>query len=163
MTLERDQAEATVHAYAVGLRARDRDAWISLFADDAVVEDPVPSEPHVGRAALERFWEGVMSIAPEVHMEVGDVHVCGDEVAASFEMTLSSPTRQAKVRGIQLLRLDGDASIVSSKSYWEPSSVVVVEQGGGAGGSPEAAGDDGAGTGGPGENPRRRKFGRRRT
>lgn len=152
-----------MHAYASGLRERDRDAWIALFVDDASLVDPVPSQPHVGRAALETFWDAVMSIAAELDMKLGDVHVCGDEVAVSFEMTLASPSRQAKVRGIQLLRLDDEARIVSSKSYWEPASMTLDEPS--AAGSLEPVGGDGDDMAEPershGESTRRGIFGRR--
>src|SRR6185295_12299406 len=57
--------------------ARDKDAWLALFADNAVVEDPVgPShfDPegrgHRGKAAIARFFD--MAIAPsrlEFHFE----------------------------------------------------------------------------------------------
>lgn len=153
-----------MRAYATGLRERDRDAWIALFVDDASLVDPVPSDPHVGRAALETFWEGVMSIATEVDMHVGDLHVCGEEVAVSFEMTLASPSRRAKVRGIQILRLDDEARIVSSKSYWEPSSVMLEEPS--ATGSLEQIRGDGDDTLDPervqDDSPRRGIFGRRK-
>ena len=38
-------------------RAHDRDGWVGLFTADGVVEDPVGSRPHRGRAEIERFYD----------------------------------------------------------------------------------------------------------
>lgn len=48
---------ATVEASPRAVAAHDRAAWVGLFADSASVEDPVGSRPHIGRAAIERFYE----------------------------------------------------------------------------------------------------------
>ena len=57
------------------VKAKDKTAWLALFADDAVIEDPVgvsPLDPsgqgHRGKAAIARFWDTV--IAPgDVEMQ----------------------------------------------------------------------------------------------
>ncbi|QFU75896.1 hypothetical protein EY643_09605 [Halioglobus maricola] len=47
--------------------AGDKEAWLALYADDAIVQDPVGKSPmdpsgngHVGRAAIEAFWDTVI-------------------------------------------------------------------------------------------------------
>lgn len=60
-------------AQALGARSRaaverrDREAWLALWADDAVVEDPIgvsPLDPeghgHRGKEAIGRFWDEVI-------------------------------------------------------------------------------------------------------
>ena len=66
---------------------KNRAAWIDLFADDAVVQDPVgvsPLDPsgggHRGKEAIGRFWD--MVIAPgNVEMIVRESYPAGDECA----------------------------------------------------------------------------------
>ncbi|WP_425303669.1 nuclear transport factor 2 family protein [Nocardia wallacei] len=48
---------ATVERSPQAVAAHDRAAWVGLFADTARVEDPVGSRPHVGTAAVERFYD----------------------------------------------------------------------------------------------------------
>ena len=67
--------------------ARDKEAWLALFADDAIVEDPIgPShfdpegKGHRGKAAIARFFD--MAIAPsELSFNFEKTYQCGNEEA----------------------------------------------------------------------------------
>ncbi|WP_051162861.1 nuclear transport factor 2 family protein [Nocardia brevicatena] len=48
---------AVVAASPRAVAAHDRPAWVGLFAEGAVVNDPVGSTPHIGRVAIERFYD----------------------------------------------------------------------------------------------------------
>lgn len=63
---------AVAKASPAAVARHDRDAWLSLFATNALVNDPVGSRPHVGRAALGRFYDTFIApnaIRFEVHRE----------------------------------------------------------------------------------------------
>ncbi len=69
--VERSPAAVAVH---------DRAAWLALFSDDAVVEDPVgsPPAPKAG-GTLGRFFDAF--IAPHgIHFEIRRDHFLGDDV-----------------------------------------------------------------------------------
>lgn len=139
MVLGRQAVETAVDRYVSALRSKDLDAWLATFADEAKLVDPVPSEPHIGKEGLAAFWRSVTDLANAIDLEVGALHVCGDEAAMSFKMTLTSASGRATVAGIQTFNFDPEGKIVLSKSYWEPQDVVAgtVEPGG------EAGSDDG--------------------
>jgi steroid Delta-isomerase len=68
--------------------AKDRSAWLGLFAPDAVVEDPVgPSPPdpagagHHGAAAIAAFYDAVIGPAERIAFEIERSYLCGDEIA----------------------------------------------------------------------------------
>ena len=53
------------------VHARDRDAWLALFRDDALVQDPVGRSPldetgdgHRGLQAIGDFWDNVIAPNP---------------------------------------------------------------------------------------------------
>ncbi|WP_336081464.1 nuclear transport factor 2 family protein [Nocardia sp. SSK8] len=47
---------ATVHASPRAVGAHDKAAWVALFAENAQVNDPVGSRPHIGAEAISRFY-----------------------------------------------------------------------------------------------------------
>ena len=49
----------TIERYQSTFSADDRDGWLALFTDDAVLEDPVGSSAHEGREAIAAFWDTV--------------------------------------------------------------------------------------------------------
>jgi steroid delta-isomerase len=52
-----EHIRAVMERYAVLMQAADADAIAMLFAEDAVVEDPVGTPPHVGRDAIRAFFK----------------------------------------------------------------------------------------------------------
>ena len=78
---------AVCQAYLDGLVAGDLNAVLSLFADDATVEDPVGTEPKVGREALAAFYQMACDFVTAAQL-TGTPRVAGNEVAFPFEITL---------------------------------------------------------------------------
>jgi ketosteroid isomerase-like protein len=73
--------------------AGDKEAWLALYTDDAVVCDPVGKSPmdptgegHHGKAAIEKFWDTVigpsnLDIRVEKRWTSGDFCCCVAQVA----------------------------------------------------------------------------------
>ena len=84
MTTARELGQASMAA----VEALDRQAWLDLFAEDAVVEDPVgPSmfDPegrgHHGREAIAAFFDNVIAVNQSIRFSIDRSLLCGDEVA----------------------------------------------------------------------------------
>lgn len=112
------------------VQAADRDAWLALFATDAVVADPVgvsPFDPegegHRGPEARAAFWDTV--IAPNaVCMDVHASHAGGDEVANVVTITTSFPDgSRAVVDVVAVYRVDADGKILSLRAFWEMDQI----------------------------------------
>src|SRR6478736_9767549 len=80
----RDASLASMRAIEAG----DRDGWLALFADDAVVEDPIgPSmfDPegagHHGRDGIAAFYDNVIGPNDSVTFEIRESWAGGNEVA----------------------------------------------------------------------------------
>lgn len=112
--------------------AKNKGAWLALYAEDAVVEDPVgvsPLDPegrgHKGKAALERFWD--MAIAPgELTMNVRESYPSGDECANVITITNKLPSGSAVVTDcVSVYRVNSAGLIVSLRAYWEFAKVAA--------------------------------------
>jgi ketosteroid isomerase-like protein len=84
MRSARELAEASMAAVAAG----DREGWLALFDDDAVVEDPIgPSDfdpegiGHRGAPAIAAFYDRVIGVNESIRFTVHQSLLCGDEVA----------------------------------------------------------------------------------
>ncbi len=85
--------------------AKDREAWLALFTDDAIVADPIGPSPfdpegkgHHGRAAIAAFYDNVIATAEAIKFEFTESYLCGDEVAevGIIRTTLAGGTHQAR-------------------------------------------------------------------
>lgn len=114
--------------------ARDKDAWLALFADDAIVEDPIgPShfDPdgtgHRGREAIAAFFD--KAIAPsqlELHFE--KTYVCGDEEANVGHIVIVAGGYRVVAEGVFTYRVNAEGKIAALRAYWEVDKATAGAQ-----------------------------------
>lgn len=106
---------------------QDRAAWLGLFADDAVVEDPVGPSPlcpdgrgHRGAEAIAAFYDSVIGQVEAMRFEIERSDLCGDEVADVGSIHLTFPGGDTmRVRGVFTYRSDGAGRIAALRAFWE--------------------------------------------
>ncbi len=131
MTDVRDLSRASMAAVAAG----DREGWLALFSDDAVVEDPIgPSafDPegrgHRGRAAIAAFYDQVIAPNDSVTFTIHQSFLCGEEVANVGVIRIALPGGTAvEVDGVYTYRRGPDGRIAALRAFWEPSAVRPAE------------------------------------
>jgi len=131
-----------LRARELGIRSRaavhagDRDAWLDLFAPDAVVQDPVGPSPfnpdgtgHHGRVAIAAFYDTVIAPSAAVDFDIEQSFLCGDEVAdvGVIRTTLAGGTHQAVVRGVYTYRSNGAGKLASLRAFWEFDALELIE------------------------------------
>ncbi len=134
--------DVPLNARELGIRSRaavaagDREAWLDLFAEDAVVADPIgPSaldpegKGHHGRAAIAAFYDNVIATAEAIEFEFTESYLCGDEVAeiGIIRTTLAGGRHQAVVHGVYTYRSDGAGRIAALRTFWEYDKLELVE------------------------------------
>jgi steroid delta-isomerase len=109
----------TIERYQSTFSAGDRDGWLALFTDDAVLEDPVGSPPHEGRAALAAFWDRIHERAAggTVRMTQGPA-VCGLEAAWAFELDVTVGGHRSLVGIIDHGTFTPEGRIRHIRAFW---------------------------------------------
>ena len=138
-------ADAPLDARQLGIRSRaavaagDREGWLALFADDAVVADPIGPSPfdpegkgHHGRQAIAAFYDNVIGANEGITFEITDSYLCGDEVAdvGVIRTRLTGGTHEAVVRGVYTYRSNGAGKLAALRAFWEFDALEMVELGG---------------------------------
>ncbi|MBK5307975.1 MAG: nuclear transport factor 2 family protein [Frankiaceae bacterium] len=116
------------------VQAKDKDAWLALFADDAVVEDPVGRSfldesglGHRGKEAIGAFFDNNIATVEQIRFELHDSFATGDEVAnvATIHMTLPGGTT-SRCEGVFVYRVRDDGKLVSLRAYWEVDRMMAT-------------------------------------
>jgi ketosteroid isomerase-like protein len=133
--------EESLTARELGIRsraavqARDRDGWLDLFADDAVVQDPIGPSPfdpdgtgHHGKEAIAAFYDNVIGPSDAISFEIEQSYLCGDEVAdvGVIRTTLAGGTHQAVVRGVYTYRSNGAGKLAALRAFWEFEALELI-------------------------------------
>jgi ketosteroid isomerase-like protein len=137
-----DTANDILTARELGIRsraavhARDRDGWLDLFADDALVQDPIGPSPfdpegkgHYGKKAIAAFYDNVIAPSEAIDFEIFESYLCGDEVAdvGVIRTTLAGGTHCAVVHVVMTYRSNGANKIAALRAYWEFDALELVE------------------------------------
>ncbi|MBD0324032.1 MAG: nuclear transport factor 2 family protein [Aldersonia sp.] len=129
---------ALVEGSDASLAAHDRYAWLDLFADDAVVQDPVGSRPHIGRDAIGRFYDTF--IGPnEIVFDVERDIVSGSTVVRDLTVRITMSTGARVVVPMHLRYELVDSKIAALYAHWELPAMVLRLAAGGLSGAKACA------------------------
>lgn len=117
-----------IEQYIERVSQRDIDAIVAMYADNAVVEDPVGSPPVEGIDAIDAFYRQGLGnskataglVAPVRTTDVG-------EGAVAFQVKLEMHGRPCVINVIDVMRFDDEGKITSMKAYWSQSSVEMAD------------------------------------
>jgi hypothetical protein len=127
MAFSRADMLAAVERSPEASGAHDRDGWVGLFTANGRVEDPVGSRPHLGTAAIERFYDTFIgprgiSFRRDVDIVTGTTVIRDGEldVTMASELTLKVPV---------YIRYDlqdeaGEVKIAALSAFWELPAMV---------------------------------------
>jgi len=110
--------------------AGNKEAWLDLFADDAIVEDPIgPShfdpegKGHRGRDEISAFWD--KAIAPnKLEFNFVDTFGCGNEEANVGSIVITTGGYQVTTEGVFTYRVNDEGKLVALRAYWEVDRVA---------------------------------------
>lgn len=108
------------------VKAKTKEAWLDLFADDAVIEDPVgvsPLDPEgkgqVGKAAIGAFWDQNIALN-QIEFDIRHSYACGNEVANVGAITTTLPNgMKAVAEGVFIYKVNAAGKVVSLRAFWE--------------------------------------------
>ena len=121
LVLPAARVRAVVDDYVRAFATRDRALYVSLFADDGTVEDPVGSTPVVGHAALGAFFDAATAAGPlDLELAPDGVRISGNHVAFSFTLHLDTGPQPLVLPVIDTFDLDPDGRIRAMRAYWSP-------------------------------------------
>ncbi|KUI01193.1 steroid delta-isomerase [Mycolicibacterium acapulense] len=112
----------TVQRYLQLVASGSADEIADLFADDASIEDPVGSTPHVGSAAIRKFFTSLGDLQRETTLL--SLRVCGLEAAFQFAITFDAGDGWMRLEPIDTMTFDGDGHITSVRSYFTATDIT---------------------------------------
>ena len=108
--------------YAV---AKDKQNWLDLFAEDAIVQDPIGKSPldpvgegHKGKEAIENFYDTVIA-SGNIEFNILESIPCADECANFAQIINVVGDVKIETKMIVIYRVNSDNKIVSLRAFWD--------------------------------------------
>ncbi|MGD1108944.1 MAG: nuclear transport factor 2 family protein [Mycobacterium sp.] len=112
----------TVNRYIALLAGGDVDDLVSLYADDATVEDPVGGEVHIGSQAIKGFYSALAGLQREA--ELVSLRVAGHEAAFHFRLTVTAGDNKMRIEPIDVMVFDDRGKVSAMKAYWSAADAT---------------------------------------
>ena len=108
--------------YAV---AKDKQNWLDLFAEDAIVQDPIGKSPldpvgdgHKGKEAIENFYDTVIANG-NIEFNILESIPCADECANFAQIINVVGDVKIETKMIVIYRVNSNDKIVSLRAFWD--------------------------------------------
>ena len=108
--------------YAV---AKDKQNWLDLFAEDAIVQDPIGKSPldpdgngHKGKDAIETFYDTVIANG-NIEFNILESIPCADECANFAQIINVVGDVKIETKMIVIYRVNSNDKIVSLRAFWD--------------------------------------------
>lgn len=113
---------SVVEKYLTALSNQDLDAIVSLYAEDATIEDPVGTSLHIGRAAIRAFYAKATCIELKASL-LGDIREAGDFLAFPFLIEMPGDNGKIRMEIIDTFNINKFGLISEMKAYWSKDNV----------------------------------------
>ena len=108
--------------YAV---AKDKENWLALFTEDALVQDPIGKSPldpegngHKGIAAIEKFYDTVIANG-DIEFTIIESIPCADECANYAQIVNLVGDIKIETKMIVIYRINSNNKIESLRAFWD--------------------------------------------
>ncbi|MEE8372485.1 MAG: nuclear transport factor 2 family protein [Dehalococcoidia bacterium] len=116
---------------AVSTNAREE--WLALFADDAIIEDPIgvsildpEGKGFRGKAEIAGFWDRNIG-TNKIQFDIHHSYAAGDEVANTGTITTTLENgMKAIVEGTFVYRVNDEGKLISMRAYWEVDKLQLI-------------------------------------
>ncbi|MUL44340.1 nuclear transport factor 2 family protein [Mycobacterium sp. CBMA293] len=106
--------------------ARDKEAWLANFADDAIVQDPIgPSfldpegKGHTSREAISAFWDKAIAPTDKLEFNFLTTYQCGNEEANVGSIVTTIGGHEFKTEGVFTYRANEAGQLLALRAFWE--------------------------------------------
>lgn len=123
-------------AKAAALKSREyvhshnKEGWLSLFATDAVIEDPIGisyldpvGKGHGTPEARETFWNSNIAnsdITITIHDSYGAANECANHLTLDLKGEMDGKPSHIRIHGIFTYNVDEAGKITALRGYWQP-------------------------------------------
>ena len=123
MTATVEQMTGAVETYVASYNEADLDGIVSIFADNATVEDPVGSSVLHGNAAIREFMSAGVGMGAKLRL-LGAIRCVSDTAAFPFAVELEMDGVAKRIEVIDIFRFDDDGKVTEMRAVWGPQNMV---------------------------------------
>lgn len=121
ISMEANTMIAMVHRYVEAFEKQDMNIIREIYSQDALVEDPVGTDVHIGIDAVCAFYEGALKSGAKLALS-GEPRCSGNAVAFPFQVQMPG----IAIDIIDVFEFNAEGKVNSMKAYWSDGNMKSV-------------------------------------
>ena len=117
------QMKKAPHDYLEAFNTVDIPKMMTLYSDNAIIEDPYGTPPRVGKAAIEAFYREALVHGAQLRLSAPVRASYSDAAAMAFEAMVERPEGTSRVDIIDVMTFDEAGLIGTMHAYFGGSDI----------------------------------------
>ncbi|GAA3230438.1 SgcJ/EcaC family oxidoreductase [Actinocorallia longicatena] len=117
-----EHMKAVMQSYIDGFAAGDAAALAALFAEDAVIEDPVGNPEIHGREAIAEFYANAVASGAKLTLDAPIRGSHGSKAAMAFTVEVPGLMR---IRAVDTMAFNEEGLVVRMEAFWGPEDIEM--------------------------------------
>lgn len=118
-----DEIRKTVTKYLEAVAKGTVDDVLALYADGAVVEDPVGTDPRTTTESLREFYGVIEPLSQTA--ELLTLRIAGNEAAFHFSLVTHLGEQSMEIAPIDVMTFDDDGKIRTMRAFWSQEDMIT--------------------------------------
>ncbi|NET85624.1 MAG: ketosteroid isomerase [Moorea sp. SIO1F2] len=129
-TMSTEAIASVINVYFTNMAAMNPGGWVEIFAEDAVIYDPVGKPPINVSEDSEKFFGLLSSFFNSFEISQEQIFIAGNGAAVKWRMQVSAKNgREATAEGISVFEINDDGKIQQVLSYWNEAEMMAKLKG----------------------------------
>lgn len=117
-----EQMQAAVHTYVEAFEKGDAALAASIYADDAVIEDPIGTPPKVGMDAILQFYQESVATGAKLVLQ-GPIRVAAAHAAFAMQVRLNWGGKDMAIDVIDTFAFNEAGKVIKMNAYFGPGNM----------------------------------------
>jgi steroid Delta-isomerase len=119
-----EQMEAAVHAYVEAFAKGDPEMAVAIFAEDAVIEDPVGTPLKRGHEEIRAFYVASMATGAKLVLD-GPIRIASDHAAFAFHVPLHFDGKDMEIHVIDTFAFNSEGKVREMRAFFGPGNMIA--------------------------------------
>jgi ketosteroid isomerase-like protein len=121
-----EEIESLLTIYFDNMAAMNAKGWLEIFAEDAVIHDPVGSPPRFVHKNSEQFFKILSNFFKKIELSKDNIFFVKNGAAVKWTMHVATKTdRHVTAEGISIFEMNGVGKIQKVSSYWDEAAMMA--------------------------------------
>ncbi len=109
--------ENAVHTYINAFERNAIEDIMGIYAEECRVEDPVGSQPIIGKDAVRDFYTKSVDLVVKLELE-SQIRIVDQQAAFAFKVEIQMPTEKMYIYPIDIMVFNNSGKVISMQAYW---------------------------------------------